>query len=506
MTNLLTEIPRKNSLFNIKPVNDWIAASKKKPAPRYLFGEFWLEGELSILFADTGKGKSVLAVQIAEAIARGRRIDPLKMTGKPQKVLYLDFELTAKQFEMRYAQDNTNDQEFLIGHYKFSRNFLRAEINANAPLPDGVSFEDALIDQLHGEVKRTGARVVIVDNVTYLRSGAVRTAEAITLMKRLRELKAELGLSILVLAHTPKRHTSQPLNINDLQGSKVLANFADNIFAIGQSRYDSSHRYIKHIKPRSTEMIYDSQHVPGFVLAKSGGNFLSFTFVGWREEAVHLSSKFDSMRLDKADQMKRLADEGVTQRQIAAQFETSAASVNRHLQMLSPYDDEKARLEHERELERRREEARLAERQRVAEKMHRADERDYRRYEREIGMKGIDAGKPGAGINENVVTPVIQDLAADNEQSSLGVDDPPATEPIEPIDPRLVSPNGKPLTLQCNAYGHETYVETFSEGTGLPMVWYDHNPSGMRTRWVRGAFGIIGEVIERNHTVNVSGD
>src|SRR6476620_6022909 len=100
MTNLLTEIPRKNSLFNIKPVNDWIAASKKKPAPRYRFGEFWLEGELSILFADTGKGKSVLAVQIAESIARGVPIKPLKLTSKPQKVLYLDFELSDKQFEM----------------------------------------------------------------------------------------------------------------------------------------------------------------------------------------------------------------------------------------------------------------------------------------------------------------------------------------------------------------------------------------------------------------------
>jgi len=51
-----------------------------------LFGEFWLEGELAILFADTGKGKSLLAVQIAESIARGRPIGPLEMTGRPQTV------------------------------------------------------------------------------------------------------------------------------------------------------------------------------------------------------------------------------------------------------------------------------------------------------------------------------------------------------------------------------------------------------------------------------------
>ena len=64
------------SLFVTKPANGWIASSRKKPMPKFLFGEFWLEGELSILFADTGQGKSVLAVQIAESIRGASRSRP----------------------------------------------------------------------------------------------------------------------------------------------------------------------------------------------------------------------------------------------------------------------------------------------------------------------------------------------------------------------------------------------------------------------------------------------
>lgn len=449
------------SIFDIKPANEWIASSREKPTPRFLFGEFWLEGELSILFADTGKGKSILAVQIAESIARGRAIEPMKLTSEPRKVLYIDFELSDKQFEMRYARDISDDTAALAGHYEFSLNLLRAEVKTNVS-GCGVGFEDELIVQIERAVERTGARVVIIDNITYLRSGSVRTGEAITLMKRLKEIKTELGLSILVLAHTPKRNTTWPLNVNDLQGSKVLANFADNIFAIGQSRYDTSHRYIKHIKPRSTEMLYDAQHVPSFQLGKRDGNFLSFSFIGWRPEAVHLSVKYDTYRLDRADAMKRLAETGLSQRQIAERCETSAASVNRFLQMWSPYDDEKERRRIEEE--KWREETRLAdlERRRQARRLkkERLQQKERRKYEVKPARRRVD-------------------------QKQM-----PTVEPKP--DPKLISPEGKPLSLVFNDYGKETYVEEFQDHDGKPRVWYNYDNKGRRHRWERGFHGIIG--------------
>lgn len=67
------------------------------PVPRQLFGSLIFEGEMTIMVADTNVGKSIFAVQISNEIA------------KEQVVLYLDLELSDKQFERRYS-DNFENQ------------------------------------------------------------------------------------------------------------------------------------------------------------------------------------------------------------------------------------------------------------------------------------------------------------------------------------------------------------------------------------------------------------
>ena len=37
--------------FEIRSNNTWINRSKSTPAPHALFGEFWRQGELAVLFA-----------------------------------------------------------------------------------------------------------------------------------------------------------------------------------------------------------------------------------------------------------------------------------------------------------------------------------------------------------------------------------------------------------------------------------------------------------------------
>src|SRR5262249_44367913 len=146
------------------------------------------------------------------------------------------FELTAKQFEMRYARDfDPAEGETLKDHYEFSSNFSRIQIKLDSKLSQGhYRFERQLRESIESVVKETGARILIIDNISYLKRSNESTREAVPLMRELKQLKELHGLSILVLAHTPKRDGSRPLTVNDLQGSKVLSNFADNIFAIGR--------------------------------------------------------------------------------------------------------------------------------------------------------------------------------------------------------------------------------------------------------------------------------
>lgn len=265
----------------VKSANAWIDLAKKRPIPNRLFDSFWFEGELCILFADTNVGKSILAIQIANSISRGEPIYRFSYEGLPQKVLYVDCELSDKQFENRYSENYEN-------HYLFSENLLRAEINPDMKLPKKFkSLEEFLINSLKSQILDNDIRVVIIDNITYLRSDNEKAKDALSLMKELKAIGKSYNVSILVLSHTPKRDSSKPLSKNDLAGSKMLINFCDSAFAIGESRTDSGLRYIKQIKQRNTECVYNTDNVVVCEIVLSV-NFLMFRFNRFESELEHL--------------------------------------------------------------------------------------------------------------------------------------------------------------------------------------------------------------------------
>src|ERR1700744_3582725 len=99
-------------LFTIRTANRWLKEANQRPVPKMLFGKLWYEGELCILFADSNLGKSILAMQIANAISTGESMKPFTYEAEAQPVLYFDFELTEKQFEARYSVEFTQHYEF----------------------------------------------------------------------------------------------------------------------------------------------------------------------------------------------------------------------------------------------------------------------------------------------------------------------------------------------------------------------------------------------------------
>ena len=305
-------------LFTVKTANQAIKDAKSRPVPRYLFGQLWYEGERCILFSDTNRGKTILAMQIADAISSGRRSTMgLAMDAPAQKVAYCDFELSEMQFRKRYSDANGND-------YLFSDNLLRIEIDPDAVCPSGYSFEDYIKMSLEQLVVQHGVKVLIIDNITYLNKALEKASDAAPLMDWLKRLGSRFGLSILVLAHTPKRPLSNPLTENDLAGSKMLSNFADSIFAIGASAKDSSLRYIKELKQRDEPYRYDADNVIVCEIEKPS-NFLQFTFRGYGCERDHLTA---TQKDEEVRRAKELQAQGKTQREIAAQMGVSLGKVN----------------------------------------------------------------------------------------------------------------------------------------------------------------------------------
>lgn len=318
----LNDINQTVGLFLVRTANRCIEDAQGRPIPKMLFGEFWFEGELCILFADTNLGKSILAVQMGDSVSRGRAIPSFRMEAEQQTVLYFDFELGDKQFEARYSQDFAH-------HYAFSENFHRAEIDPDAELPENYKgdFEAFLNFSLEAAIKETGAKVLILDNLTYLKNETEKARDALPLMKHLKALKSKYGLSILALAHTPKRDLSKPITRNDLQGSKMLINFCDSSFAIGESHSDKSARYLKQIKARNTEILYDSENVVLCQISKPS-NFLQFEFLGFAQERDHLKVHTENDRESLIEKVKEMSAQGRTQRDISAQLGISLGKVN----------------------------------------------------------------------------------------------------------------------------------------------------------------------------------
>ena len=315
-----------NPILEIKTGSDWIDESKKKPIPAQLFGKFWFEGEICILYADANLGKSILAVQIADAISRGGSIHCFSNESFSQKVLYLDFELSPKQFEKRYSQD-------YIDHYQWHSNFIRAEIKQDLDFNNSTPFEEAVLKSIKIAIADHQIKVVILDNITFLGTDNEKGKSALKLMKSLKRMAGKLAISMLILAHTPKRNCYAPLSKNDLSGSRQIMNFCDSAFAIGQSSLDQSYRYLKQIKQRNTECVYHSQNVPVFEI-QSINSFLGFHFIKFDDEISHLKQQ-DSDGLEARDELiLQMKGEGLPNTEIARRLGVSEGTVRNRLKKI----------------------------------------------------------------------------------------------------------------------------------------------------------------------------
>jgi len=239
----------------------------------------WNFGQFAIIAGDTGAGKSLYAMHEAFRIAA------------EHVVLYYDFELSDRQFEKRYK--NVNIPE----------NFIIAKFDPES-LDFDFSFEDIAAD-----IQETGAKVVIIDNLTALSLRTTADADAaIKVCRGLKELQIKQGTSTLILAHVPKIAPGTPLNVNHLAGSKNLANFADGITFIGKSCDGESIRYVKTVKNRDGE----TPGVWAFQIVDPGGN-LHYNYLGHCEESDHLQP--NANEIFKADAIEKRA-QGKSYREI----------------------------------------------------------------------------------------------------------------------------------------------------------------------------------------------
>jgi replicative DNA helicase len=249
--------------------------------------------DVAILFSGPENGKSIFGIQMADRISRGESLFSglLRNECEPKKVLYFDFELTLSDYKNRYIDGAGNIYEFVDGDW-----FIRVgndDKNPKTFAEIAHNMERILVRN----IELHQPHVVFVDNITSMSNGSTADADVSKkIMDFLLQLKKRYQLTVIVLAHTPKRYDiSKPLMIEDLAGSALLAAYADSIIAIGRSKMGDNIKYIKHIKVRSGRKIHDDQNIIQVSIEKEGA-FLQYKTLEepTGRESDHLLNKYDA--------------------------------------------------------------------------------------------------------------------------------------------------------------------------------------------------------------------
>jgi hypothetical protein len=314
----------KGGLFKYENPNDVLLNSNivlSKP----LLGELWQEGELAILFGPTNVGKSILAVEIADAIASGGSAlsGRLKSEVGPVKVLYLDFEMKASKFKGRFDGRN------------FSPNFKRVVLDGGQYNPK--TLRTTVIPEIKRFLKESSAKVIIIDNLSFIQADNTKANDAADIIGDFLALRDSEGVSILLISHTTKFPRGIPIEYTNLAGSAFMSHFIDSLFAVNKAAEKTF--YIKQLKQRDGAEVYGADNVIhcSIDLTESG---LRVKEIGTIEEWKIL----DRSSEDKSDRNEKIINDyksgAGSIRDLAARYELSKSTVGEIVKGSLPPEDE----------------------------------------------------------------------------------------------------------------------------------------------------------------------
>lgn len=292
------------SFIKVQGFGNFVKIGLQMDAPKELVRHVLVEKETTVFFGDTGAGKTIQSTQWA-----------IMMAEEGKRVIYVNFELSQQQVAQRYPSKKIPDSLFIA--------------NIDYSEMKDVNDQSAILVEIEQMALKYGAEVIVIDNLTNLCINSKDGAEAGNLMLQLIRLRMTHGWTMLILAHVPKRKASDPLSLNDLAGSKMISNMADNVIGFNKSKQGKSIRYMIQLKYRSFPIELDSNNVQELNLEMSDG-YLHFEYGGNSEERSHLPRSRDEKAELERDIVKELKEpNGLSYRDIADKLDTSLSNVQR---------------------------------------------------------------------------------------------------------------------------------------------------------------------------------
>ncbi|MCF8449091.1 MAG: AAA family ATPase [Taibaiella sp.] len=210
------------------------------------------EKSIGVVFGPSKAGKTMFCENLGMSIAAGVNEylwKPIKMAGR--KVLFVSLE----EYYANRTERNEKQAMKLSEQYgtDWLDNYIVVNENIDRYLNDANDW-----NRLAEIIIEQSPDIAFVDSLTHMYSGSIEDSKvAIELTKNLRYLGDATGATIVAIHHTHKMY-GQPLSIDTIAGSRVLAQELD--FMIGLNRTSSGSKYIKDVAfryiPSNDETVY----------------------------------------------------------------------------------------------------------------------------------------------------------------------------------------------------------------------------------------------------------
>ena len=294
-----TSVVRRSNYFAVSTISDMRLLAAKKP-PKMLVGALMREKENAILFAGTNAGKSVLALQIARAIARGEDVcSSLPNEVPARRTLFFDFELSQEQTSQRVKNAISDEPNLKMFH----------------PTGDEYASPDGICNHVELTIEDFQGEFVVIDNISMLAEDNENAADAKALLTKLKAIRQRHDLSMLIVGHSPKRQKYSPIEVKDLAGSAMVGNMFDAVIALNYSTTGVQDRYLKQLKVRTGAYQFAEDNVISCSIKENETDGVYFSFYGTSHEMEHLEGRHDNTARDT--EILELHRKGLSHRQIA---------------------------------------------------------------------------------------------------------------------------------------------------------------------------------------------
>jgi len=200
------------------------------------------KGSFGFIFGPAKSGKTILCENLGMMLAAGQ--DDLLESGllpANHNVFYISLE----EFWQARTGRNLKQIEALQERLKLLRIGKYKVVDYEFPR-NIVTDDDWLI--LEKVIKESESDIIFIDSFTRLYAGEIETSRlAKAVAGRLRDMAYKLKITLIAIHHSTKLY-KQPITMDALAGSRVLAQEAD--FMIGVSRGIYGQRYVKDVAYR----------------------------------------------------------------------------------------------------------------------------------------------------------------------------------------------------------------------------------------------------------------